>query len=394
MKILSIDNLNVSERRVFLRVDFNVPFEDGKILDDTRIRAALPTINDLKNMGGRIVLATHFGRPKGERNLAYSTSIIGERLSEILNQDIVFPEDCGHAIVKKLSLGLKDGEILLLENLRFWPGEEANQDDFAKKLAQYGDLYVNDAFGASHRAHASIVGVPKYLTHKGAGRLLMKEIEAFHSLLEAPKKPFIAILGGAKISDKLRVISSLLDKVDALIIGGGMAYTFLKAGGAKIGSSMVDDTFLDKARQILSKAKRHDVKMLLPVDHVISTSLDGSGKISETKGVDIPDGWMGVDIGPKSLTLFSKEIRMARTIVWNGPMGVFEKEPFHRGTFELAKIVATTSAFSIVGGGDSVAAINKTGFSGRISHISTGGGATLELLEGKILPGIKALQVD
>lgn len=394
MKILSIDNLNVSERRVFLRVDFNVPFEDGKILDDTRIKAAIPTIKDLKSMGGRIVLATHFGRPKGERNLAYSTSILGERLSEILNQDIIFPEDCGYPIVKKLSLGLKDGEILLLENLRFWPGEEANQDDFAKKLSQYGDLYVNDAFGASHRAHASIVGVPKYLTHKGAGRLLMREIEAFHSLLESPRKPFIAILGGAKISDKLRVINSLIDKVHALIIGGGMAYTFLKADGAKIGSSIVDETFLEKARQILSKAKRRDVKVLLPVDHVISTSLDGSGKISETKGVDIPDGWMGVDIGPKSINLFAKEIRMAKTIVWNGPMGVFEREPFHRGTFELAKIVATTSAFSVVGGGDSVAAINQTGFSDRISHISTGGGATLELLEGKILPGIKALQVD
>lgn len=394
MKILSIDALNVSERRVFLRVDFNVPYENGKILDDTRIRAALPTIKDLQAMGGRIVLATHFGRPRGERNLEYSTSIIGEKLSEILNQDIIFPDDCGHLIVKKLTLGLKDGEILLLENLRFFPGEEANQDDFSKKLSEYGDLYVNDAFGASHRAHASIVGVPKYLSNKGAGRLLMKEIEAFHTLLESPKKPFVAILGGAKISDKLRVINSLIDKVSSIIIGGGMAYTFLKASGAKVGSSIVDETFLDKAQKILTKAERRNVKVLLPVDHVISTTLDGTGKIDETKGVDIQDSWFGVDIGPRSLSLFSKEIRMARTVVWNGPMGVFEKEPFHKGTFELAKIVATSSAFSIVGGGDSVAAINKTGLSSRISHISTGGGATLELLEGKILPGIKALQVD
>lgn len=394
MKILSIDELNVSERRVFLRVDFNVPFENGAILDDTRIKAAIPTIKDLQNMGGRIVLATHFGRPNGERNLEYSTSVIGERLSEILNQDILFPEECGHPIVKKLTQGLKERDILLLENLRFFPGEEANQADFAKKISEYGDLYVNDAFGASHRAHASIVGVPKYLTHKGAGRLLMKEIEAFHTLLESQKKPFVAILGGAKISDKLRVINSLIDKVNAIIIGGGMAYTFLKAGGSKVGSSIVDETFLDKAQKILAKAERRNVKVLLPVDHVISTTLDGTGKIDETKGVDIPEGWFGVDIGPRSLSLFSKEIRMARTVVWNGPMGVFEKEPFHKGTFELAKIVATSSAFSIVGGGDSVAAINKTGFSSRISHISTGGGATLELLEGKILPGIKALQVD
>jgi phosphoglycerate kinase len=394
MKILSINELNVNERRVFLRVDFNVPLRDGKILDDTRIRAAIPTIKELQKMGGRIIIATHVGRPAGTKRMEYSTSIIGEKVSEVLNQDIIFPEDCGHPIVKKLSLGLKDEDILLLENLRFNPGEEENNVDYAKRLAEYGDIYVNDAFGVSHRSHASIVGVPKYLKHKGAGKLLMREIEAFNTLLENYKKPFVAILGGAKITDKLRVIKSLIDKVDTLLIGGGMAYTFLKAGGAKVGSSMVDDSYLESATQVLAKAKRREVKVLLPVDHVISTSLDGSGNKEVTKGADIPDGWIGVDIGEKTLELFAKEIRMARTIVWNGPMGVFEVEPFYKGTFELAKIVATSSAFSVVGGGDSVAAINKTGLSNRISHISTGGGASLELLEGKILPGIKALQVD
>ena len=394
MKIHSIDELNVSERRVFLRVDFNVPEEDGVITDDTRIRAALPTIQDLQKAGARLVIASHFGRPKGEKNPKYSLGNVGERLSEILNQDIIFPEECDHSSIKKLSFGLKENEILLLENLRFTPEEEANSDDFAKRLSEYADVYVNDAFGASHRAHASIVGVPKYLKEKGAGRLMMKEIEAFRRILESPKKPFIAIMGGSKVADKLPVVTSLLDRVSSLLIGGGMSYTFLKARGLKVGSSLVDESFLLRAKTFLDKAERRNVKVLLPVDHIISTSIDGKGKISETAGPEIQSGWMGVDIGPKTVEAFAKEIRIARTIVWNGPMGVSEHEPFHKGTFEIAKIIATSSAYSVVGGGDSVAAINRTGVAKRISHLSTGGGAALELLKGKSLPGIQALEVE
>lgn len=388
-----IDEIPLTNKRVFIRVDFNVPINsEGRVDDATRIKASLPTIQYALKNKAIIILASHLGRPKGERNAKYSLAPVAERLMELLElPSVIFPEDCIGDGIKKLSLEMKQGQVMMLENLRFHKEEEENDETFAKKLASLCDVYINDAFGTAHRAHASTVGIVKFVKEKGAGFLMKKEIEFLNKIVLNPAHPFVAILGGAKVSDKIGVIENLLNKVDSLSIGGAMAYTFLAAFGAKVGNSKIEKDKIFLAKKALERAKTKGIPILLPVDHIIAQSLDANAPTQITEGIDIPEGWMGVDIGPKTADLFSKSLEKAKTIFWNGPLGVYEIDKFAQGTYSVARAVASMKGVKIVGGGDSVSAIIHAGLESKITHISTGGGASLEFIEGKKLPGLKAL---
>ena len=394
MNKLSIRDLEMSGKRVFIRVDFNVPMDGSKIEDDTRIRETLPTVRLAIDRGARLVLASHLGRPKGKVDLKYSLAPVAARLSELLDRPVAFAGDCVGADAEAKSKALRDGEVLLLENVRFHPQEEANDPEFSRQLAQSCDqLFVCDAFGSSHRAHASVVGITKFVRQAAAGLLMEKELTYLGKAVSNPDRPFVAILGGAKVSDKIEVVQNLMKLADAMLIGGAMAYTFLKSQGLPIGKSLVENDKLDLARDLLEAARRRKFRFVLPVDHVLADSPD-SASTSVMDIAQTPGNLMGLDIGPKTIALFDQEIASARTIVWNGPVGMFEKPAFAQGTLAIARAVAaasTTGATSIVGGGDSVAAVERSGVASKISHISTGGGASLEFLAGEKLPGVEAL---
>lgn len=394
MTIKYVDELPIAEKRVFVRVDFNVSFDEtGKISDDTRIRAALPTIRYALGQNARVILASHLGRPKGKPNPKYSMHPVGEKLAEFLSDvDVFLPEDCVGDAVKKLTNELLPGQVMLLENLRFHSEEEANDENFSKQLASLADVYINDAFGTAHRAHASTAGMVKFLPIKGAGFLMRTEVEALSRLIKNPMRPFVALLGGAKVSDKLGIVENLMNLCDHLMIGGGMAYTFLKAKGVSIGNSLVEEDKIHAARRILERAETRGIRIMLPIDHVVAPECDATAVVSVTKDQNISDGKMGLDIGPKTISNFSTVVSKAKTIFWNGPMGVFELAPFSTGTMRMATLVAESDAISVIGGGDSVAAVTKAGLTSHITHISTGGGASLEFIEGKTLPGIAALE--
>lgn len=386
----TIEDIDVKGKRVLLRVDFNVPLDDnGNITDDTRIIAALPTIKYLLGKGARLIICSHLGRPKGEFNSKYSLMPVAKRLVDLLINKIYFGKDVVGPDAMEKAKNLNVGEILLLENIRFLKGEENNDPELAQKLASMADVYVNDAFGTAHRNHASIVGVPKLLPN-ALGFLMGKEVNTILSTLENPQRPFVAILGGAKVSDKIYVVLNLLKKVDTICIGGGMAYTFLKAKGVKVGQSMVDEEKVELAGQMLAEAEKRGVKILLPVDNLCASVFSPTAKAIKIKG-DIPDNMIGLDIGPKTVRLFKNELKRAKTVVWNGPLGVFEFENFSKGTEKIAKAVAKVKGKTIVGGGDSIAAIHRLGKTKKITHISTGGGASLQMLEGKPLPGVEVI---
>ena len=392
MPIRTLDQVDLKKKRVFMRVDFNVPQNEKKeITDDTRIVLSLPSIRYAMEAGAKTVLASHLGRPKGKKDPRYSLSPMAERLSQHLGRKVGMAGDCIGAEVQGQINRMREGDVLLLENLRFHAEEEKNEGVFSNALASLCDVYVNDAFGTAHRAHASTEGMTRHVKTVAAGFLMMKEIESLEKALVHPQKPYVAIMGGAKVSDKIGVIQNLLDKVTTLLIGGGMAYTFLKAQGIEIGKSLLEEEHLAFARDVLSNAKGK-ITFLLPSDHVAAERMDVQAKNQIVKNGEIPAGWVCLDIGPETTRVFSEEIKGAKTVVWNGPMGVFEMEPFSRGTVAVGEAVAASSAFSIVGGGDTVAAVNKAGVAKSISHISTGGGASLEFLEGKKLPGIEALR--
>ena len=394
MNKLSIRDLELKGKRVFIRVDFNVPLANGAIGDDTRIRETLPTLRLAMERGARLVLASHLGRPKGKADPKYSLKPVAARLSELLGKPVEFASDCVGAETEAKSKALRDGGVLLLENVRFHAQEEANDPEFSKQLAALCDgLFVCDAFGSAHRAHASVVGITKYVRQAAAGLLMERELAYLGKAISNPDRPFVAVLGGAKVSDKIEVVQNLMKLADAMLIGGAMAYTFLKAQGLPIGKSLVENDKLDLARALMDEAKKRKFRLCLPVDHVLAESPNSTA----TRITDIaqtPDGWMGLDIGPKTIAEFAKEISAARTIVWNGPLGMFEKPAFAQGTLAIARAVAAATkagATSIIGGGDSVAAVEQAGVSSQISHISTGGGASLEFLAGEKLPGVEAL---
>ena len=386
----TVEDINVKGKKCIVRCDFNVPMSDGVITDDKRIREALKTIKYLKENGAKIILCSHMGRPKGEFNMKYSLAPVAERISELMGCPVAMATDVIGEDAKAKAAALGEGEILLLENLRFHKEEEKNAPEFAKALADFAEIYVNDAFGTAHRAHASTAGIADYLPAV-CGYLIQKEIDVMGKALNDPARPFVAILGGAKVSDKIGVIENLIDKVDSLVIGGGMAYTFFKAKGWTVGDSICEDDKVELAKELMAKAEAKGVKMLLPVDTVVGKEFKADTEYMTVDSCAIPDAWQGLDIGPKSVELFSETIKNAETVVWNGPMGVFEFEAFAVGTKAVAKAVAESGAISIIGGGDSAAAVEQLGYADKMTHISTGGGASLEFLEGLELPGIAAL---
>lgn len=389
----SIDTLELDGKAVFMRVDLNVPLRDGVITSDARIRAALPSIRHALDAGARLMLASHLGRPKGNRIPEMSLEPVALRLSELLDRDVMFAEDCIGDGVAGLLREMSAGSVAVLENLRYHAGEEKNDSEFAKKLASPFGVYVNDAFGASHRGHASIVGMVPHVAESAAGFLLAQEVTAIRKLTDGAEKPFVAVVGGAKVSDKLGVLQSLIGKVDTLCIGGAMAYTFLSALGQSVGDSRVEKDKVSVAKEVLQRARNRGVTLMLPVDHVTGAEFDeNTTPTLVAKGAAIADGSMGLDIGPESRAAYADAVRSAATVFWNGPMGVFEWQAFSRGTLAVADAVAETSAYSVVGGGDSVAAIEKAGVADRVSHVSTGGGASLELIELGSLPGLDALK--
>lgn len=392
-KKLSIRDIDLSNKKVLVRVDFNVPLDKKtkQITDDTRIRAAVPTIQYLMQQRAVVVLASHLGRPDGERKPEYSLAPVAKRLPELLGKEVVFLDDCIGESVKNAIKAAKSGDVILLENVRFYAGEEKNDPEFSRQLAEGLDCLVNDAFGTAHRGHASNKGVTKYLSPAVAGLLLEKELEYLGKVIDNPDRPLVAILGGAKVSGKLQVINNLMKKVDTLLIGGGMMFTFLKAKGLEIGSSLVEENLIETAKEILASAQQSGTNLLLPTDCVVADKFEATANTKLVSVEQIPSGWMGLDIGPASIQLFANALKGAKTVVWNGPMGVFEMDAFSKGTVDLAKMIAESGVVSIIGGGDTVAAIEKAGVSEKMSFISTGGGASLELLEGKELPGVAAL---
>ena len=389
----TVKDIDVNGKKVLVRCDFNVPIdsETGKITDNRRIRAALSTIQYLLDHNAKVILCSHLGRPKGEFNLKYSLKPVAEELSKLLNKDVKLAKDVIGESAKELTSNMKEGDIVLLENVRFHKEEEQNDPEYSKALASMAEIYVNDAFGTAHRAHSSTTGVADYLPAV-SGFLIEKELEFLGGALENPKHPFVAILGGAKVSDKIGVIENLLDKVDTLIIGGGMAYTFYKAQGHHIGTSICEEDKLDLAKSILEKAQEKGVKLLLPVDNHVSSEYSNNGEEKMVDSTEIPDGFMGLDIGPKTIEKFEEAVKDAKTVVWNGPLGVCEFDKFATGTKAVATMLSKLDAITIIGGGDSAAAIEKLGLADKMTHISTGGGASLEFLEGKTLPGIACLQ--
>jgi phosphoglycerate kinase len=394
MNKLSIRDLKVAGQRVFIRVDFNVPLDGARVSDDTRIRETLPTLRLAIEQGARVVLASHLGRPKGKVDPKYSLAPVAARLRELLGKPVEFASDCVGADAVAKSEALRDGEVLLLENVRFHPEEEANDPEFSKQLAELCDgIFVCDAFGSAHRAHASVVGITKFVHQSAAGLLMEKELAYLGKAISNPERPFVAVLGGAKVSDKIEVVQNLMKLADSMLIGGAMAYTFLKSRGLPVGKSLVENDKLDLARELLDQTRSRKFRLLLPVDHVLAQSPDST----VTKVTDVahtPDDWMGLDVGPKTIELFAAEISKARTIVWNGPLGMFERPAFAQGTLAMARAVAAATAAgatSIIGGGDSVAALEQSGLADKVSHISTGGGASLEFLAGEKLPGVEAL---
>jgi phosphoglycerate kinase len=395
MTKLTIQDLDLRGKRVFIRVDFNVPLKDGVVTDDTRIRETLPTLKLAMEKGGRLVLASHLGRPKGGPDAKYSLKPAAKKLEELLGKPVAFAADCVGPDAETKSKALKDGDVLVLENVRFHPEEEKNDEGFSKQLAALCDsVFVCDAFGSAHRAHASVVGITKFVEQAAAGLLMEKELAYIGKAISNPTRPFVAILGGAKVSDKIEVVENLMKIADAMLIGGGMAYTFLKAQGIGIGKSLVEEDKLDLARKILADVKAKNFRLLLPLDNVVTPEFKANAPTKVVEVSAIPPDQMGLDIGPKTIAAYSAEIAKSKTIVWNGPMGVFEMPAFAKGTLAIAQAVAaatTAGATSIVGGGDSVAAIHQSGLAGKISHISTGGGASLEFLGGRKLPGVEAL---
>ena len=386
----TIEDIDIKNKKVLVRCDFNVPQdEEGKITDNRRIVAALPTIKYLIENGAKVILCSHLGRPKGEFKEKYSLKPVAEELSKLLGKEVKLAKDVIGEDAKKLAQNLQNGEVMLLENVRFHKEEEANAPEFAKSLANLAEVYVNDAFGTAHRAHASTAGVADYLPAV-SGFLIKKELDFMGKALENPERPFVAILGGAKVSDKIGVIENLLEKVDTLIIGGAMAYTFLKSQGIKIGNSLCEEEKLDLAKSLIEKAEQKNVKLMLPLDNVSATSTDDNAEIRVSAGIE--DGFAGFDIGPKTIEAYEKELENAKTVIWNGPLGMFELDRFAKGTESIAKKLAEIDAITIIGGGDSAAAIEKAGLADKMSHVSTGGGASLEFLEGKKLPGIECLE--
>lgn len=390
----TLEDLEIQGKKILVRCDFNVPMDkEGNITDDIRIKAAMPTVEYILDQGGSVILMSHLGRPKGEANPKYSLEPVAKRISELIKRDVKFANDdiIVGDLTKKLASELKQGEVLLLQNVRYRKEEEKNEENFSKELASLGDLYVNDAFGTAHRAHSSTAGVASFLP-AAMGYLIEKEVGFIGKALEAPERPFVAILGGAKVSDKIGVIENLIDKVDALIIGGGMAYTFFKAKGYDVGKSLLEEDKVSLAASLIEKAKEKNVELLLPIDTVVAKEFAADAEHWTVNSSSIPDSTMGLDIGEKSREVFAEKIKDAKTVIWNGPMGVFEMPAFAKGTKEVAKALANSSATTIIGGGDSAAAVEQLGFADKMTHISTGGGASLEFLEGKVLPGIDVLE--
>ena len=395
MPIRYIDQIkDLKDKKVFIRVDFNVPQDDkGNITEDTRIAGAVPTIRYAVEQGAKVILASHLGRPKGEKKAKYTMAPASKRLSELLGKKVKQAPDCFGEDVTKMIAAMKSGEILMLENVRFYPGEEKNDAGFAAALANGCEIYVNDAFAVSHRAHASVEAITKVIPTIAAGFLMRNEMTFFDKAMQNPVRPLVAILGGAKVSGKLEVLETLVNKVDKVVIGGGMAFTFLKAMGYSVGKSLVEDELIPTAKKIMEKAKKKGVMFYLPVDCIVANAFEATATNFITTVQEIPEGWMALDIGPASATLFAETLRDAKTVIWNGPMGVFEMDAFARGTFSVAEAVGSAFATTIIGGGDTDSAVRKAGMENKVSYISTGGGAFLELLEGKILPGVKALDI-
>jgi len=390
---MTIEDIEVKGKKVLVRCDFNVPLKDGVITDENRLIGSIPTIKHLIDNGAKVILCSHLGKPKGEPKPELSLKPVAKRLSELLNKEVVFAED--EIVVgdnaKKAVSNMKDGDVILLQNTRYRKEETKNEVNFSKELANLAEIFVNDAFGTAHRAHCSTVGVTEFIPVSVCGYLIQKELKFLGNAVSNPERPFVAILGGAKVSDKINVINNLLEKVDTLIIGGGMSYTFAKALGCTIGQSLLEEDKIEYARDMISKAKEKGVKFLLPLDYIAGDKFDANANAVTTEDSNIPEGYMGLDIGPKTIELFSKEVKNAKTIIWNGPVGVFEFEKFANGTKAIAKVLSETNAVTIIGGGDSAAAVNQLGYGDKMTHISTGGGASLEFLEGIELPGIAAL---